>query len=240
MRTWVMGGCVLGVVAISALVFAPHGEPPAPPTPIPVAAPALGAGQPMPPEPAVLAEVVDVTDIDPLLDPPAIPVVEPSPAVPTLRAVGYEVPAPPPARPVAPVVPIPPAAEDEEPSAEQQGRGEATWEEGFRPEAGPALLDRESADEMRTWAMSWQHDWMFDTSFGMVRMMPDYVLIARETPRSRSAPTPGSTSRIGPASRPPYLRDLPRSEPGTGVPAGVVLAVVWSRSSAKAGWLSSD
>jgi hypothetical protein len=115
MRTWVIGGCLLGVVVISALVFAPNGEPPAPPTPIPVAAPALGAGLPRPPEPAVLPEVVEVTDIDPLLDPPAIPVAEASPAVPTLRAVGYETPAPapPPAATAAPVVPIPPAAEDE-------------------------------------------------------------------------------------------------------------------------------
>ena len=61
----------------------------------------------------MLAEVIEVTDIDPLLDPPAIPHTDPGPTVPMLTAVGYEVPAPRPTEPVAPVVPIPLAAEDE-------------------------------------------------------------------------------------------------------------------------------
>ena len=114
MRTWVMVGCLLGVVVISALVFAPpKAEPPVELDPADYGGPIVV--EPETPEPAVLAQVVDVTDIDPLLDPPALPIAEPSPVVPTLRAGGYEVPAPapPPAAPAAPVVPIPPAAEDE-------------------------------------------------------------------------------------------------------------------------------
>jgi hypothetical protein len=115
MRNWVIGGCVVAIVVVAAVVFTPSkAKPPAPPALKPPAtAPAPVAMTPPPTEPAVLTEVVDVTDIDPLLDPPAIPLADPGPSVPMLTAVGYEVPAPRPAEPTVPVVPIPPAAEDE-------------------------------------------------------------------------------------------------------------------------------
>jgi hypothetical protein len=79
-----------------------------PPAPAPVAV------TPPPTEPAVLTEVIDVTDIDPLLDPPAIPLADPGPSVPMLTAVGYEIPARRQVEPTAPVVPIPPAADEPE------------------------------------------------------------------------------------------------------------------------------
>jgi hypothetical protein len=58
--------------------------------------------------------VIDVTDIDPLLDPLAIPHADPGPSAPMLTAVGYEIAAPRPVEPATPVVPIPPAVEGQE------------------------------------------------------------------------------------------------------------------------------
>ena len=111
MKRWAIGGAAVLAAAggvgwygaprrgPEVVVNAPAAPEPAPPVPAPAA-------------PAILARVVDVTDIDPLLDPPAIPAAEGA-AGPVLIAVGYEEPAP------APVVsrdvpPIPPAAADDD------------------------------------------------------------------------------------------------------------------------------
>jgi hypothetical protein len=62
----------------------------------------------------MLPSVVDVTDIDPFLDPPRIPVSEPSTTFgPVHTAVGYEEASPVPEIPRTKVRPIPPAVEDE-------------------------------------------------------------------------------------------------------------------------------
>lgn len=112
MRSWVIGGCAIVIVVVAAVVFTPpKSEPPALPAPKPSAS-APVAVTPPPTEPALLADVIDVTDIDALLDPPAIPLADPGPSVPMLTAVGYEVPAPRPAEPTEPVVPIPPAVDE--------------------------------------------------------------------------------------------------------------------------------
>lgn len=115
MTRWAIGGVVLlaGLAALvcvgrartgpEAVVNAPVEPQPAPPVP------------PRPAEPAP-DRVVDVTDIDPLLDPPATHAAT-GPAAPVLTAVGYEEPVPTPP-PASPVTPIPPAVEDEPAAAE--------------------------------------------------------------------------------------------------------------------------
>lgn len=109
MKRWAVGGAVVlaGVTAVGwygaarrgpeVVVNAPVRPDPAPPVPAPA-------------EPVVLARVVDVTDIDPLLDPPAIPAAAGA-AGPVLTAVGYEEVSPPPAAAALPAAPIPPAVE---------------------------------------------------------------------------------------------------------------------------------
>ncbi len=113
MKRWVVGGAaVLAAAAVVGWYGATRRGPEvvvnAPATPEPAPTPTV----PAPAEPAVLARVVDVADIDPLLDPPAIPTAEGA-AGPVLIAVGYEEPAP---APVVPrdVPPIPPAASDDD------------------------------------------------------------------------------------------------------------------------------
>ena len=116
MRNWVIGGCVVAIVVVAAVVFTP--PKPAPVTQVPgdysIRIEPNPPKSPPTTEPTVLAEVVNVTDIDPLLDPPAIPQADSEPLVPMLTAVGYEIPAPRPVEPTEPVVPIPPAAEEPE------------------------------------------------------------------------------------------------------------------------------
>lgn len=73
MKTWVVGGvCVAGAVAVGAYLVPTKSPAPVPvvagSTPAPVAPPPAG--------PVVLADVVNVTDIDALLDPPRIPVAD--------------------------------------------------------------------------------------------------------------------------------------------------------------------
>lgn len=113
MVRWLAGAAaVLAAVAVvvtlggrrtgpEIVVNAPVTPEPAPPVPDRPAAPAL------------LPAVVTVADIDPLLDPPAIPPADVAPAGPVLTAVGFEEPAAPaPAAPNPP--PIPPAAGDDD------------------------------------------------------------------------------------------------------------------------------
>lgn len=120
MKMWVIGGAVVATVGVGAFVATTKPEPASSvvvqPEPVVTAAP---AAIPALPVPQVLTEVVDVTDIDPLLDPPVIPVAEPSaPAGPMLSAVGFEEPAPVVTRSPATVTPIPPAQDDDTPAVE--------------------------------------------------------------------------------------------------------------------------
>jgi len=115
MTRWAIGGVVLlaGLAALVCVGRARTGpeivvNAPAEPAPAPPV-------QPRPAEPAP-DRAVDVTDIDPLLDPPTIPAATGA-GVPVITAVGYEEPAPAPP-PAGPVPPIPPAAGDDEPAAE--------------------------------------------------------------------------------------------------------------------------
>ncbi|HYH66972.1 MAG TPA: hypothetical protein VD866_19915 [Urbifossiella sp.] len=109
MTRWAIGGAMLvAVLAALAWVGGSRSGPevvvnaavepePAPPVP------------PRPAAPAELPHVVDVTDIDPLLDPPAIPAAGGATG-PVLTAVGYDEPAPAPA-PAGDVPPIPTAVD---------------------------------------------------------------------------------------------------------------------------------
>ena len=105
MRKWLGGGAILAAAAVGTYFILPKPTPPAPPAPVVAAAPAPGPAQPV-----VLAEVVDVTDIESLLDPPKIPLADPADRGPVVTAVGLETPAAPSAVvPAAAVVPIPAA-----------------------------------------------------------------------------------------------------------------------------------
>ncbi|MDB5306851.1 MAG: hypothetical protein JWO38_1053 [Gemmataceae bacterium] len=168
MKKWVIGGALLAAVGIY-FAFPPRT------TSVPAVttdpAPAGVAATPVPAAPVLLAKVVDVTDIDPLLDPPTIPVSEPAaPAGSALTAVGYEDPAPRATQPAPGAPPIPPADESEAPAVEvapvprevnrqTRGRSEPNqpvrcrhapksygpdWEAEFRPVPGPLLLDGEA------------------------------------------------------------------------------------------------
>jgi hypothetical protein len=108
----VLGGVIVVLAGVSAYLTLTKRSSPVPEVPTPPAAVVVEAqASPAPPAPLVLPNVVDVTDIDPLLDPPAIPTAEsPAPLGPMLTAVGYEEPKPLP--PAKDVVPIPPAARD--------------------------------------------------------------------------------------------------------------------------------
>jgi hypothetical protein len=67
---------------------------------------------PVPTPPAQLPAVVLAADIDPLLDPPAVPRIDPAYARPVLTAVGFEEAAAPAPAAAGDPPPIPPAAED--------------------------------------------------------------------------------------------------------------------------------
>jgi hypothetical protein len=77
MKHWVVGGLL--VAATSGGVYFVTAKKDALIPPAPAEAPAVAAATPAPPAPAVLPAVVEVTDIDPLLDPPAAPADEPTP-----------------------------------------------------------------------------------------------------------------------------------------------------------------
>lgn len=169
MKTWLFGG-VIGALAGASLylTLAQRSSPPPAVAVESVAPQAAATASPTPPAPLVLPRVVDVTDIDPLLDPPAVPAAEPAaPAGPTVTRVGYEEPAPMPVVPAADVKPIPPAATDDHEGAGRVAPAELalligllvadesepqlaspprevlpTWERGFQPVPGPLLLDQ--------------------------------------------------------------------------------------------------
>jgi len=111
MAKWLIGGSLLaGAVVGVCYLGSPKPIPPVAMPGEPITIAAIPA-----PEVSVPMQVVEVTDIDMLLDPPPIPAAEPrTSSGPVVTAVGYDEPAMPPLRPASAVVPIPPAAEDEE------------------------------------------------------------------------------------------------------------------------------
>lgn len=171
MKTWMLGAVIGALAGASLYLTLTHRSSPPPAVPVERAAPqAVTTAPPKPPAPLVLPQVVDVTDIDPLLDPPAIPAAEPAaPAGPTITRVGYEDTAPMPAAPAADVKPIPPAATDNEgagrvapaelalligllvsdspePQVAPPPRAVIPeWERGFQPVPGPVMLDEDAA-----------------------------------------------------------------------------------------------
>jgi hypothetical protein len=102
MKWWLIGGT--GLAVLGAWVYLHQSPRPAGPAPAPAVVVQAEATPAVPAPP--LDRVVDVTDLDPLLDPPAIPQAD-APAGPVLIRVGYEEPA----APAAPqnVRPIPKA-----------------------------------------------------------------------------------------------------------------------------------
>ena len=115
MKTWLIGATLVALLAASMVLTAlkrNNSVSAVPAAPLPEIVEV--ASRPAPREPIVLPQVVDVTDIDALLDPPAIPRSDsPTVAGPSLIRVGYEEPAA--ATPqTSPAMPIPKAADDGE------------------------------------------------------------------------------------------------------------------------------
>jgi hypothetical protein len=74
MKHWMLGGVAAVGLGVGVYFATTWTEPvPAPVLP-PPAPPVVSAPPAAPPAPVVLAEVIDVANIDPLLDPPAKPV----------------------------------------------------------------------------------------------------------------------------------------------------------------------
>lgn len=170
MKAWLVGGGAAVLAGVGLVVCFPK-KTPAPAAVAPESARLeIDPGPMIPPlVPQPLPAVVDVTDIAPLLDPPATPP-EP-PATPGVIAVGFDEPAnplpaaAPPPRPVEPQ-PIPPAADDaadiapmpREVARPSEGArvepASATasehplcgrcpgWDDEYRSPAGPLWLDR--------------------------------------------------------------------------------------------------
>lgn len=109
MRKWLSGSAIVTVTAVGTYLVIPSPERAGPPAL--VEAPST-APSPGPAEPAMLADVVDVTDINPLLDPPPIPLADPVERGPVLTAVGVEPTARHPVQPASAVTPIPRAIDE--------------------------------------------------------------------------------------------------------------------------------
>jgi len=147
MTKWLISGVVVAGAVVVVCYFGTPNPIPSAVAPAEVTATAANL-TPLPSPTATLASVVDVTDIDPFLDPPMIPVSEPSTTVgPIHIAVGYEEASPVPVTPTVAVMPIPPAVEDEEtavPVAPMPREvGHVATECG--PVSGPILLDMAAA-----------------------------------------------------------------------------------------------
>lgn len=116
-RWWKIGGCVIGAAAIGLYFAFAEKKTTSQPQ---AAAPEVAAPQSAKPQAAVvLPDVVDVLDIDPLLDPPPIPRVEPAPPGVVVTALDDD-----PATPVQSVsapATIPPAVEVDEADEEEEG-----------------------------------------------------------------------------------------------------------------------
>jgi hypothetical protein len=109
MKHWVVGGLLAAAAGGIAYRASTTKDAPAPATP--PEAPAVAVAAPAPPAPAVLPEVVEVTDIDPLLDPPA-PAEEPAPAADPILTAFDPPPEPAPAHDPGSAPPVIPPALD--------------------------------------------------------------------------------------------------------------------------------
>ena len=88
MKLWLIGGTIVGLIGFSFYLAATKRSSPAP---FPADTPVVVAEQPQTPvAPIVLQQVRDVSDLDPLLDPPAIPLAEPAASGPVITRVGFE------------------------------------------------------------------------------------------------------------------------------------------------------
>ncbi len=111
MKTWLVGGTVVTLFGVGFYLSAVKRPVPTPDAPAPVV---IVAAAPQPaPVPAVAPQLVDVSNLDELLDPPTIPAASFSPdSDAILTRVGYIEPAAPQA-PSTNVPPIPKAEPDE-------------------------------------------------------------------------------------------------------------------------------
>ena len=118
MNRWMIGGFVIGVAAVGLYFAFAEKKATVPATPL-ADSPEVKSNPPAKPQAAVLPDVVDVLDIEPLLDPPPIPRVEAAPPGVVVTALDDE-----PATPVhsisAPAT-IPPAVEE----VDEEEEGEA-------------------------------------------------------------------------------------------------------------------
>jgi hypothetical protein len=73
MKTWLVGGVVVGAVVVAGVFFSPPKSIAPAPAVVVAEAPPVAVD---PVAPVVLADVVNVTSIDALLDPPQIPVAD--------------------------------------------------------------------------------------------------------------------------------------------------------------------
>ena len=88
MKLWLIGGTIVGLLGASFYLAAVKRSAPSPALP---GETIIVAVEPKPatPAPVVIHQVVDVTDIEPLLDPPAIPLAESVEAGQVLTPVCY-------------------------------------------------------------------------------------------------------------------------------------------------------
>lgn len=94
MKTWLIGGSAIALLAAGWFLTAKRSEPASSP-PAPEVAAVVPAPAAVLPLPVVLDRVVDVTDIEHLLEPPPIPAAVPAEPGPVITRVGYDEPAAP-------------------------------------------------------------------------------------------------------------------------------------------------
>ena len=114
MTRWSIGGVVvIAVIGGICYLNATKRTPPAlslTPRVVPVTVNAVAVPTP----PAKPTAVIEVTDIDPFLDPPVSPMPKPVRPIGTVHtALGVEIGTPEPVKPASAVIPIPPAVDDE-------------------------------------------------------------------------------------------------------------------------------
>ena len=134
MKLWLIGGILVGLLGVSLYLGAVKRSAPTPDVAI------VLAEEPKPvPTPMAMQQVVYVTNIEPLLDPPTIPASEAASSGPVITRVGYEegLPA---VKPSVDVKPIPKALE----------------EEILQPVSGALLLDRDAVTSPRI--QPWDYD----------------------------------------------------------------------------------
>ena len=117
MKMWLIGGMLVGLLSVSFYLAAAKRSGPAAAIPGESVVVAVEARPIL--APVVFTQVVDVTDIEPLLDPPGIPLAEAAASGPMLTRVGYEEVVPT-EQPSVDVKPIPKATEEGGARAEEE------------------------------------------------------------------------------------------------------------------------